>query len=249
MSALPEKGPTPAYGSFKTFTSFVNEMRDAGHVPLRVDRSLMTKLSGSAATETIATLRFLSLITDSGEPTDSFEQYVMASDDDRKSVMAQILRKAYPFLFNKPGFDVGRASGGQVSELFRESGNLSGSTLSRAISFFLAAAKEGGVTVSPNVRPPQASRVAGSKPKKEKEARREPLPPADPLVRENVDPDTVHRFELPIPGKPSVVVLIPKSLDGDDWDMFQQMFSIYVSRWKGFKEAKSDAASKKEVPE
>lgn len=44
----------------------------------------------------------------------------------------------------------------------------------------------------------------------------------------------VHRFELPVPGKESVIVLIPKSLDAEDWEMFQEMFSIYVKRWKGY---------------
>lgn len=46
----------------------------------------------------------------------------------------------------------------------------------------------------------------------------------------------VHRFEIPIPGKPSVVIYVPKSLDADDWAMFQQMFGIYVQRWKGFED-------------
>jgi hypothetical protein len=49
-------------------------------------------------------------------------------------------------------------------------------------------------------------------------------------------PEDVHRFEIPIPGKPSVVIHVPKSLDADDWAMFQQMFGIYVKRWKGFED-------------
>lgn len=60
-----------------------------------------------------------------------------------------------------------------------------------------------------------------------------PKPLKDDAPEDAVDKD-VHRFVLPIPGKPSVVVLIPKSLDSDDWDMFSQMFGIYVNRWKGF---------------
>lgn len=49
-------------------------------------------------------------------------------------------------------------------------------------------------------------------------------------------PEDVHRFEIPIPGKPSVLIHVPKSLDADDWAMFQQMFGIYVKRWKGFED-------------
>lgn len=47
-------------------------------------------------------------------------------------------------------------------------------------------------------------------------------------------PEDVHRFEIPIPGKPSVVIFVPKSLEAEDWEMFQEMFGIYVRRWKGF---------------
>jgi hypothetical protein len=48
--------------------------------------------------------------------------------------------------------------------------------------------------------------------------------------------DDVHRFEIPIPGKPSVVIFVPKSLEAEDWEMFQEMFGIYVRRWKGFQD-------------
>ncbi|URX62043.1 hypothetical protein KR767_18660 [Luteibacter anthropi] len=61
--------------------------------------------------------------------------------------------------------------------------------------------------------------------------KRSPPPPAAP-------PEDVHRFEIPIPGKPSVLIHVPKSLDADDWEMFQEMFDIYVKRWKGFDGAK-----------
>jgi hypothetical protein len=240
MAKPADKMPTPAYGSFKTLTSFLDEVRDTGHVPLRIDRSLMPKLSGSAANETMATLKFLGMVdSQTSKPTGVFERYVAAGEQERKDLLAGMLKSSYAFLLDRPGFDIKRASGQQVAEIFRETG-VNGSTLSRAIGFFLAAAKEAGIDVSPNVKPP-VTRSTGARGKK-KESRRdeETAAPNAPISAQVFDelPEDVHRFELPIPGKPSVVVLIPKSLDGEDWDMFQQMFSIYVGRWKGFKDAK-----------
>lgn len=42
----------------------------------------------------------------------------------------------------------------------------------------------------------------------------------------------VERFEIPLPGKPSAVVIVPKDLNADDWEMLTAMMAIYVKRWK-----------------
>lgn len=60
--------------------------------------------------------------------------------------------------------------------------------------------------------------------------------------------DGIHRFELPIPGKPSVQVLVPESLDAADWDMLSQMFSIYVNRWKGYTPPPQKAKKEETTP-
>ena len=233
MSKPADKGVTPAYGSFKTLVSFANDIRDdLGHVPLRIDRSQMTKLSGSVANETIATLRFFGLIGEKAEPTPLFEEFVMAKDEDRKPILAKMIRSSYSFLLDAPGFSIERATSQQVAELFRAQG-VNGSTLQRAMSLFLSAAKEGEIKVSPSIKPPKTP-SNGSRPKKEKKV--DLLPGVTPTV-DDPPPPGVHRFELPIPGKPSVQVLVPDSLDALDWDMLSQMFGIYVNRWKGYKPA------------
>ena len=43
------------------------------------------------------------------------------------------------------------------------------------------------------------------------------------------------RFEVPIPGKPSAVVMVPDDLDADDWSMLSTMMTTYIERWKKFK--------------
>lgn len=231
MSKTKEKGQTPAYGSYKTLISFLDDIRDSGHVPLQIDRSLMSKLSGSAKGETLATLRFFGLTDEKDVPTKLFEDFAMASDDDRKEALPTIARHSYSFLFEAPNFHLERATGQQVADLFRSQG-VSGSTLTRAVSLFLAVAKAADIRVSPSVKPPKPANN-GARPKREKK----PVEEVQGLGqrREELPNTGVHRFELPIPGKPSVQVIVPDTMDGDDWDMLSQMFGIYVNRWKGYK--------------
>lgn len=234
-----KKKLVPAYGSYKTLVNFANDVREGGHIPLQVDRTLMSKISGSAASETIQALRFLGMVEGEKDiPTKAFEAFVMSSDDERAHALKTILFTAYDFLLAKPGFDIERASTQQVADLFREQG-VSGTTVTRAISFFLAAAKDAGIKISHNVKAPKLP-SSGLKQKKEKIA-----PPKNPEQTGKFEeiPEGTHRFEIPIPGKPSVQVLAPESLDASDWDMVAQMFAIYVNRWKGYTPPKKPAAS------
>ncbi len=235
----------PAYGSWATVTRFINDLRDHGanHLPSKIDRSLMTNLSGSTGNETISSLKALGLVSSTGETTPFFGKFVLASDEERKPLLAEMIRASYGFLFSAKDFNLDRATGQMCADLFREQG-VTGSTLVRAMTFFLSAAKEAGISVSPKIKPPKLVKNGSARTKKEKGETlvasdlAPPLPPAGASAALN----DVHKFELPIPGKPSVIVLIPKALDGDDWDMFQQMFEIYVKRWKNFKEKGPDSA-------
>lgn len=245
MSKQADKGPKPAYGSFKTLTSFLNDVREKGHVPLRIDRGEMTKLSGSAINETIATLRFFGLTAgEQNTPTEIFGPYVLAKDEDRPALLGGIVRKAYSFVFDAPNFDIQRATAQQVHELFAERG-LNGSAKARAVSLFISATKAANIKISPSIKPPKAA-SNGGRPKKEKKDSKGQEVPQDAQLGGGGDtppPPGVHRFELPIPGKPSVQVLVPDTMDADDWDMLSQMFGIYVNRWKGYKQPKKDAPS------
>jgi hypothetical protein len=45
----------------------------------------------------------------------------------------------------------------------------------------------------------------------------------------------VERFSIPLPGKQSVVIEMPKDMDSDDWVMLASMLAQYIRRWKKFK--------------
>lgn len=220
---------TPAYCSFKSFNSFFDARREDGHVTDVVDRSLMTNFAGSTAGELLSALKYLGMISDKGAPSERYRGYVLADNEARVPMLAAAMRESYDFLFNAPNFNIERATSQQVAELFRGQG-INGSTLSRAIIFFLAAVKQANIKVSPNIRAPGLSAVV-------RRARKEPTPltpstmplPSPPPVKSASD---VHVFEIPIPIDRKVSISIPKDFVDADWELFQTMLGAYIGHWK-----------------
>jgi len=161
---------------------------------------------------------------------------VAAEDDKRANQYKEILNESYSFLLSDPEFHLDKVTGGQVAEKFRGQ-DISGSTVTKSIGFFLALASAAGVKVSAHVKPPPAPRGNGKRGAKKKAA----AATQDDLDEEEekeFDED-VERFEIPIPGKASVRVIVPSDLDADDWEMLQSMITVYIKRWKGFKTDKA----------
>ncbi|TAM34103.1 MAG: hypothetical protein EPN61_17655 [Burkholderiaceae bacterium] len=222
------KPATPPFTSFSSYTSFLNQLRDYGAVPTRIDKTLMPKASGSQSAAMMAALKYLGQIDDAGKPSEEFKKLVLASEADRKPMLAAMLAGRYSFLFDDPNFNVEQATSGEMAEKFRAL-EINGSTVTRTIAFFLAVAKEAGVKVSSHIKPPAAPKGTGTKKAPKTNGG------ANPGDDDDHPTGDIERFEIPIPGKASVRVIVPASLDGDDWEMLQSMITVYIKRWKGFK--------------
>ena len=195
----------------------------------------MRNMSGSVQGDTVTALKSIGLTNDKSEPLALFSEYVLADDEARKRILARILRNTYPFLFDKEIIDIERATTNQVAETFRTHGGVSGSTLPRVILFFIAAAKEAEIKISPLVKAPRTNKVPKdfiSKSRKSKERVK--------LVDQTSDDGQVptipntHSFEIPLPNKGSVKITVPQNLDADDWVLISTMMRAYIERWKGF---------------
>lgn len=237
MASSKEKVATPPVISHISLTSFLNQLRDMGTVPMRIDKTLMPKASGSQQSGTISALRFLGLIDDTGKPKDHFKSIVLADDDARKEPLNKIFRESYGFLFDDPEFDLSHASSGQVTEKFKTWG-INGSTLTKTIAFFLSAAKEYGIPVSPHVKAPAAPKGTngGTRGKKGKVGTDESQISTGKAIdsTDEVAPG-LEVFSIPLPGKSTAKIIVPAGLDADDWAMLQTMLGAYIQRWKGFK--------------
>ena len=140
----------PPYVSYRTFTSFLAELKRRG-LPSRIDRSVMAHKSGTIQSQLLLTLRYLDLVGTSGRPTSRMSELVDSEGRERKAVLAEIVKQAYGMVFDG-GFGLSTATTHQAEELFQRTG-ASGETLRRCIGFFLAAARDSGIEVSSYIRP------------------------------------------------------------------------------------------------
>jgi hypothetical protein len=159
MAEQKAKTLTPAYIAYKSFLRFINGLRE-GHLPSRIDRSLLGGMSGSGQSALIGALEFLGLIDAGGKPEPALEALVTLEGAKFNEKLKELLTAAYGFLFQD--MELKRATGSQVHEAFRNQ-NVQGSTAQKAIAFFLAAAKDAGIEVSRHVKPPSLIRSTAPK--------------------------------------------------------------------------------------
>jgi Family of unknown function (DUF5343) len=226
MATETPKQPIPAYISYNFWINFINGLRESG-VPMQIDRTLMPKASGSQVSTTLSSLKFLKLIDQNSKPTIAMKQLVQAKDEDRTPILKGIVETAYPFLFEDPEFHLEEATGQLMADKFRALG-VSGATLSKSIVFFLAAAKAADIKVSSHIKPPPV--VASKRVVNVRNKKVYPDESVDEEEEQDEDLDgETQKFQIPIPGKPSAIFIIPKDLSQDEWNMLKTMLDAYIA--------------------
>lgn len=143
----------PPYVSYKTFTNFVEGLKNA--MPGRIDRSVMSSLSGAVQSQLASSLDYFELITGSGRPTEKLARLVNWEGAQRKHLLREMLASAYAFLFKN--LDMQNATTRQLQEEFSRVG-ASGDTVRKCINFFLAAARDSELQLSPYFKKTRLSR-------------------------------------------------------------------------------------------
>ena len=95
-------------------------------------------------------------------PEPILSRLVSADGEDKSKVLEDVIRAAYPSLFND--IDLTKATSNQFRQKFVEAGS-SGDSIRKGIYFFLAAAKEANISVSPYIAEP-TPKTGDSKPRK-----------------------------------------------------------------------------------
>jgi hypothetical protein len=191
------------YTSFRTLMNTVERMNDQGGAPSRVDRSYLANMPGGERGIFMTGLKSLGLVTEELEPTPDLHELVDATEEGRKAIIKRIAERVYEEPLSLPK----RATQNQLETIFRTYG-ITGSTLRRAISFFLAATDFAGIERSPHFRiPPRERRKAKSQ--ATTEAVEQLLRIEEPIAKvERVSLAGRHPLieglirELPEPGKP-----------------------------------------------
>jgi hypothetical protein len=155
--------PVPPYVPYRTFRNFVDSLKQG--IPSRIDRSVMPSMSGALQGQLTATLKYLELVSDAGHPTTALTALVNSEGAERTKTLRTVLFAAYPFLFDRAQFDLTAATPRMMQEQFEHAG-AGGGTIAKCINFFLAAAKDADITLSPHItngrnnRGPRVRRLA-----------------------------------------------------------------------------------------
>jgi hypothetical protein len=144
---------TPPYLSWKTFVSYIESMRQA--IPPRIDKSMMTRLSGLNQSLMMNSFLYLDLIDKEGVLSPTLTQLIETSATEKrgefKAILNKVLLSSYSFLFDSTGtFDLAKSSSGDFDKKFEAQG-VSGQTVGKCEAFFIAAAKEAGIKLSPYI--------------------------------------------------------------------------------------------------
>jgi Family of unknown function (DUF5343) len=141
----------PAYVSFTMLDNAVERMRIEG-VPARVDRGYLGSASGTTKAQFLAAAKALQLLDNDLKPTATLHDLV-----DHKDRAPEIIRGLLTRFYG-PVIALGtNATQQQLDETFREEYGISGSTVRKAVTFYLAAAKFAGIPLSPHFSAPRVS--------------------------------------------------------------------------------------------
>lgn len=145
--------PYTAFPSFKTALSVFKNVI----VPDRVDRSVWIKnFAGSVVTQMLTTFKFLGLISNEGVPTPRLRKLVDALGTDQwQAELRAVLESAYAPILSS---DLDKVSASMFNERFRQAYKAEGETARKCMTFFLQAAREAGIPLSPFL-------LSGSKPR------------------------------------------------------------------------------------
>ena len=139
---------TPPYTSYRTFKTFIEDLRERG-VPSRIDRSVLTRLSGVVGTQLMHALRFLGLIEDDGGPTQALRELVNAHGAGHwPETLLELLRRRYAPMF---AIDLETATPSHFNQAFRKAFPAADAVVQKCVTFFLYAANDAGVKISGRV--------------------------------------------------------------------------------------------------
>ncbi len=140
-----EKRPPAPYIAFKTFTSFIANMH--GKVPIQIDASVLTTMSGTARSQLLSALRSLDLIETDGTVKDSLKELADAYNTESwKPELRKLITRAYARVLND--INITAATPAMLRDRFKNFGGVEGKTIDSAMRFYLGALKEAEVPFS-----------------------------------------------------------------------------------------------------
>ena len=173
MTTEGASNPVPPYIAFGTLTKLIEDMRGKA-LPPRIDRSLLSNHSGGHQAQILSALRYLELVDQQHSVLPSLQALVDEPDNNQILIATTIKRHYGPVL----KLSAANGTQGQLEELFREMG-VKGSTLRKAIAFFLKACAYSNIEVSEHFKVPRVTASARKPRRKPANTDAEPVSTAD----------------------------------------------------------------------
>ncbi|MGO8053514.1 DUF5343 domain-containing protein [Rhizobium leguminosarum] len=178
----------PPYIAFQTLKTFLDELQKHG-TPNRIDRSVLTRFSGSVGSQLLGALKFLQLISEEARPTSWLEELLAAYGTDQWPVrLSKLLHDSYAPVFR---VNLQSATPSEFNEAFRQAYPAKENVLRKCTAFFLNAVRESGTDVSARIMKNSKPRAANGATRKKPAAQAKtggqaapspppPTPPGNP---------------------------------------------------------------------
>ncbi|HEY1773242.1 MAG TPA: hypothetical protein VGH91_08635 [Gammaproteobacteria bacterium] len=157
-----ETALVPPVVAYKTFKNFLRTL--APSTPSAIDRSIMRSMPGGVQTQMLGALRFLNLIDGNGVPQDKLTRLVKSETPEYQKTLQEVLTASYPFM--KSGFDLKTATDALLAKQFEPLA--AGDTIRKCITFFIPAAIDAGMEISPYIKKPGKRGPSAPKPRKQR---------------------------------------------------------------------------------
>jgi Family of unknown function (DUF5343) len=214
---------TPPYTSYRTFKTFIQDLREQG-VPSRIDRSVLTRFSGVVGSQLMHALRFLGLIEDQGRPTQRLKELVNADGAGHwPEKLLELLRQEYAPMF---AIDLEAATPSHFNEAFRKAFPAADAVVQKCVTFFLYAANDAGVKISARV-------LKGRKPRSLTPRKKHASTPAPTKEIEAGTPQpqpVTSRVEGKKPSEILLMHLDPNEMDDEQQAAVWTMLRYFKSR-------------------
>jgi len=140
--------------SYETLSNFFDKKIGDNPVPPRVDTYFLDNYAGSVRPLLIATLKTLGMLGDNNVVLEPLREAVRGGTESRKAVLRAW---AMDFYADQIALAGQHATAQMLWESFSKRGGLTGSTLRRAVIFYLALSRDVGLPLSTHFKSPKAA--------------------------------------------------------------------------------------------
>lgn len=226
--------PLPPYIPFKTLSNFIGKLKDTV-VPEQIDRTILHEYSGSVAGALIPALKSLRLIDDSGKTLQALHELVEAyGTTSWEIILGQQINEIYSGVI--ADLNIAGASKGQLEEKFKIIG-AEGAVLKKCLTFYLSAAKEAKINVSPHITKSYRGRRDQYRKPARKDKEKE-LNNGESELGEKQKQAGMRLFNIPVLEGKSVKIIFPQGISQAEWEAVNAAMKGHISLFQGREEKK-----------